>query len=417
MKRTSIGLLILASVLTFAWLVVVQAFTYNIVTNNMWTVTDASGNPRGFAQHVCLGSTSPNCPTGATSYGYGDPSAWSANLSSIPGARWIWAPNITGTTTGAANTEFTFESPFYLCDSPQGGTISVAADDAADVFLNYATTPIVSSKGFTALATAKVPPSSLTRGLNNIQVKVRNAPGCASDQYQCNPAGFVFGGSFTDGLSALPTCSSKGMTYSVGQSETGPCPTGTSGTAFRVCGCPPIGPVIGVWTPWQYGGCVAPPPTCTGSDGKTPFAVGTSEPLPCPPGQNGSAFRACGANGSWGPTDTSKCAAPPVTCTGSAGTPFGVGSTESLSCTAPEVGSRTRTCQADGTWGPTSSTCQLPLTCAGCQCGARDGTPPVTARCPTGTSCQSRRTRVCSGWWIFSSCDYIQSTDWFCLAP
>jgi hypothetical protein len=37
-----------------------------------------------------------------------------------------------------------------------------------------------------------------------------------------------------------------------------------------------------------------------------------------------------------------------------------------------------------------------------------------TSPCPTGESCGPKRSRVCSGWWIFRSCDYIQTVDWFC---
>ena len=414
MKPTRVAFVFATLIVVVALLVVAQAFTYGIVSNNLWTVTDAQGNPLGPAQHVCLNSTSPNCPPGATSYGYTPANAWTA---SIPGANWIWAPNITGTTTGAGNAEFTFESFFYLCDVPTGGTISLAADDSADVFLNYAITPIVTSTGFTSLSTVQVPASSLTRGLNNIQVKVRNAPGCASDEYQCNPAGFVLGASFTDPLKALPTCTgSNGITFSVGQFEPLPCPPGKTGSAARPCICPPIGPVQGIWGPTDYSRCVAPPVTCTGNNG-TIVNVGQTEPQPCPSPLSGSASRTCQANGTWGPTDTSKCVAPPVTCTGSAGTPFGVGTSETLPCPPGQVGSPplTRTCLSTGSWGPTTGICVLPTTCAGCKCGARDSTPPQTALCPSGTTCQSRRSQVCSGWWIFRTCDYIQTTDWFCL--
>lgn len=34
--------------------------------------------------------------------------------------------------------------------------------------------------------------------------------------------------------------------------------------------------------------------------------------------------------------------------------------------------------------------------------------------CTTGKACNPRRSRVCTGWWIFQTCDYIQTTDYFC---
>jgi hypothetical protein len=45
-------------------------------------------------------------------------------------------------------------------------------------------------------------------------------------------------------------------------------------------------------------------------------------------------------------------------------------------------------------------------------CG--DKTRGVVDVCTTGTTCGVRQRKVCSGWWIFSHCDYIQSTDMFC---
>src|SRR5205807_1987102 len=113
----------------------------NIVSNNtvMWSVfethMDSMGSPvttdLGQPQYVCLNAPSnpPSCPAGATSYGYALP-GWTANLSSLPpNAKWIWARTkpdgtpITGTTTGAANAEFSFKATFVLCGShPQDGT-------------------------------------------------------------------------------------------------------------------------------------------------------------------------------------------------------------------------------------------------------------------------------------------------------
>src|SRR5262245_3098355 len=49
---------------------------------------------------------------------------------------------------------------------------------------------------------------------------------------------------------------------------------------------------------------------------------------------------------------------------------------------------------------------------AGAVCG--DKARGVVSVCTTGTTCDFRRDRVCSGWFIFRHCDYITSVDMFC---
>src|SRR5262249_44811210 len=142
MQRTSMTIKVLrlgVALLPFALPVMSQAAPYNVVSGTFWEVSDSAGTPLGNAQNVCLQATAPmspsNCPAGATSYGYKG-AGWTANLSTIPGATWIWAPNITGATSPAASAEFVFKTYFFICDAPQKGIISVAADDKAEVFLN-----------------------------------------------------------------------------------------------------------------------------------------------------------------------------------------------------------------------------------------------------------------------------------------
>lgn len=417
MKRTSImmkALLLGTSLLTFVLSVDPHAITINIVSDTTWTVSDTNGNYLGNAQNVCLNAMAPsNCPAGATPYGYALV-GWTANLSSIPGATWIWAPNITGATASAANAEFTFQKEFYLCDVPRGGTIFVAADNSAEVFLNGAPTPALTSASHSVLSTVNIPATSLVQGLNIIQVKVKNGlnpSDCGSGQYRCNPAGVVLGASFSDALNVLPTCTgNNGRTFTVGQFETLSCPPGQTGSASRPCIC--IGS-NGIWGPTS--GCNIPPPTCTGNNGTT-FSVGATETLPCPNGQTGFQTRTCGQNGNWGPT-SSTCTAPPPTCTGSNGMPFSVGATETLPCPPGKVGSQTRTCGQNGSWGPTSDTCRLPQVCAGCICGSIDR--GYTGTCPSGTECKSRlsppRTRPLECVLFGINCPVrLQTTDWYC---
>jgi len=424
MKRisTKIKAVILATLLLTSVLPVdVKAVSINIVSDTSWTVSDANGDPLpSNAQNVCLNATTPsNCPTGATLYGY-TRVGWIANLSSIPGATWIWAPDITGSTSSAANAEFTFQKEFYLCGAPQGGTISVAADDSAEVFINGAPMPVLTSSSHSMLSSATILASNFVQGLNIIQVKVKNGlnpSDCGAGEYRCNPAGFVLGASFADALNAWPTCTSNGKTFTVGQFETLSCPAGQTGSKTRPCVC--IGS-NGIWGPTSST-CTTPPTTCTGNNGIT-FGVGDKETLSCPTGLTGSAFRTCQANGSWSSTDSSACVPPPSTCTATNGTTVSQGATENRPCTAPKIGADTFTCGSNGTWALTSSTCNLPV-CSGpdCVCGSSEGdlAGVYTATCPSGTECKARtsmsgnRTLWCAIFGI--DCPQrLVSTDWYC---
>ena len=157
------------------------------------------------SQNVCLNASSPNpCPAGATLYGYPF-GGWGANLSSIPGATWIWAAGITGATTPAFPAEFTFSKSFSILGIPLGGSISIAADDFAAVLVNGVLVGTIGSRTNATLAGAAS--SSLTTfdigafllpGTNLITVQGGNGNfGCGPGPYSCNPAGVVFGGTLS----------------------------------------------------------------------------------------------------------------------------------------------------------------------------------------------------------------------------
>ena len=157
------------------------------------------------ARDVCLTpSDPPGCPSDAVDYGLAP--GWSADISSLGGARWIWRPGIS-TSDVADGVEVTFTRTFVLAGSP-GGTISIAADDYAEVHING---DVVGSVGSTTdKAAASAAQSALTTfdlgshlvsGANTITIVARNGPAsfaCGSVcTYAQNPAGVVFGGRLT----------------------------------------------------------------------------------------------------------------------------------------------------------------------------------------------------------------------------
>lgn len=195
-----------------------QSTTTTLVSGPSWNTTSASGASLGSAQYVVLNSQYPTVqPPGATSYGASASSpGWTADLSSIPGAYWIWAPGITGATPDASLAQYSFSQQFFLAGAPQTGTFSVAADDFASVVVNGTQVGAVGSitdvgtafAAQSALTTFNIAPYLLT-GQNTIVVNAENGPsyfaGAVNPPYSVNTAGVVFGGVITS--AAVPEAS------------------------------------------------------------------------------------------------------------------------------------------------------------------------------------------------------------------
>jgi hypothetical protein len=142
---------------------------------------------------------------------------WSADLSTIPGATWIWANGVTPSTFPADLKQFFFSKTFVLGE-PVSGTISVAVDDFAQVLVNgvnAGTTGSITDYFAAAAAQGALVNFDITSllkpGSNIVTVLAQNGPawfagGCPSEgcTYAMNPAGVVFGGSLSDVSANIP---------------------------------------------------------------------------------------------------------------------------------------------------------------------------------------------------------------------
>jgi hypothetical protein len=165
-----------------------------IASDTSWKVQDSAGNDLGKAQAVCL-DTAGSCPADTTVWGYGG--NWGADISGLAGAKWIWAPYLTGETQPAYPAEYTFRNNFSLKGgTPVSGMISIAADDYAEVYVNECFVGSIGSRDEESLAANAsselhtFPIPCLNRGNNTITIKAANGNfGCGSGSYSCNPAG------------------------------------------------------------------------------------------------------------------------------------------------------------------------------------------------------------------------------------
>jgi hypothetical protein len=187
------------------------AATVAFVSDTSWEAFDfdplSGGTSLGQAQYVCLNVGCPSsCPAGATSYGYAC-GYWGADLSAIPGAHWVWKPGIDATTVPADLALVCLAKTLTLNGVVTSATISVAADDYAEVHINgefVGSVGSVTDYGLAAgaqgaLATFDAAPY-LVCGSNQLVVCAQNGPSsytglpCNPCNYAQNPAGVVFGG-------------------------------------------------------------------------------------------------------------------------------------------------------------------------------------------------------------------------------
>lgn len=218
MRYVNVRVLLLISLfllLTFHYFQHAQAISYAKIefgSNATWDAAIADQNagatiPFGKAQTVCLTQQAPvSCPQGATLYDYAG-AGWFADLTSIPSAQWVWAPGVISTTSPADSQEYYFFKVIHVPEPPTQGSISIAADDFAEIRVNGAVAGTVGSttdytvalQAQNALATFDIT-KYLVSGDNLISIRAKNGPrefanGCTNScSYTQNPAGLVFGG-------------------------------------------------------------------------------------------------------------------------------------------------------------------------------------------------------------------------------
>lgn len=423
--------------------------TVTIVSDDSWAVEgtdDHNMSTQGASQVVCLNAMNPsNCPVqdspAPTIFGWALP-GWAIDYASLPNqARWMWASGISGGSARAASQMFKFTKDFYLCSDPGDGTVSLAADNFAEVRVNGNLLTFVDSNGSSdtnstspeRLVTAQVPRSFLKSGVspNTIVVTARNGtdtsscfPNTCPDLYQYNPAGVMLAASFpyTD-----PQCvGRRGQKYSTGAKiHVRSCGSGQQGSVLEICAC-------GLWVESNACSAEPPPPHCTKLDG-TMARIGDSEDAPACAGNQTRvpSSRRCQSNGSWD-TAFGECTA---RCIGQSNVSYSVGQDETISCPADLIGSASQRCQADGRWSIADySACRRLAIGRGEVCGNHADGEMLDGKatsCPTGTECNKRK--LTNGhkppWWcnipivnIFGgdtcrSSPPLYSTAWFCDPP
>jgi len=197
-----------------ATVAIAELVTETIQSDTTWMTTDLNVSPTrpiGPAQTVCISvrrGIPARCPPGAASY-YAL-SGWRVDLSPIPGAYWIWAPRVDGETRPSELRTYRFSKDFIISGHPISGSLHIALDDYARVEVNGI---VVGSAGSLTdigeavraqnnLTTFDIGPT-LRHGSNIIRITAHNGPAWFSSycratcSYQENPAGVVFGGTYS----------------------------------------------------------------------------------------------------------------------------------------------------------------------------------------------------------------------------
>jgi hypothetical protein len=150
------------------------------------------------------------CPEGATNLGALF-SGWYADRSSIPDAQWIWAPGFSGASAPAELQSFLFTKGVAIDGHATQASLSLAADDFAEAWVNGHHVGSVGSvvdpgqAGAHNYLTTFDISDVVHPGVNKISIRAKNGPATWSPYcsdtctYAQNPAGVLFGGSVTIG--------------------------------------------------------------------------------------------------------------------------------------------------------------------------------------------------------------------------
>jgi hypothetical protein len=160
---------------------------------------------QGPAREVCLtASDPPNCPAGALLYNVSESAPQWTGGDNIPSAYWIWRSDTALTSPGSMQVAI-FEKTFAIGPNATG-SLHIAADDFAAVFVNNVPIGTVGSTSDVTVATSSHTTGTmldltpaLQSGTNVVTIAAQNGPfGCSSTcPYSANPAGVVFEGTLS----------------------------------------------------------------------------------------------------------------------------------------------------------------------------------------------------------------------------
>jgi hypothetical protein len=161
----------------------------NLASPGGWDVyADAGLDDRiGSARTVCLrrepSAVPANCPDSATSWDAAG-NIWNAT---IPAAQWMWAPGITKDDWNDGD-QFYFAQCFNVARVPVTGTLEIAGDHGANVYVND--NWLRWTAGSNNVITIDIGPW-LESGENCIKLWAANGNQCGDCPYEDNPAGLL----------------------------------------------------------------------------------------------------------------------------------------------------------------------------------------------------------------------------------